>query len=220
MDIIVIAALAEEADALFAGQGSPTEPGWPAVRHVAFAGHSIRIATSGIGKVNVATVAATLHQQRPSDLLAITGTAGKIGKIDDDCFYLARAVQSDYGAERPGNFVHYTPGAWPIGPASVDHYIALPDPGTGLRAATIASADAFIECPDHSALLVERLGADLVDMETGALAQFAALADVPWVGIKATTDDANQESAGDFHANLVNASKRAAAAMERLIGRL
>ncbi len=69
-------------------------------------------------------------------------------------------------------------------------------------------------------ILVAALEADVVDMETAAIAQFAATIGVPWAGIKATTDDANHESAGDFHTNLRAAAARAARAMEQLLSLL
>ena len=94
---------------------------------------------------------------------------------------------------------------------------SIADPGLGLPHARIASGDAFIECPDHACFLAEGLSADVVDMETAALAQFCARAGVPWAGIKATTDDANEGSAGDFASNLAAAARRAAAAAERLV---
>ncbi|HEX7822904.1 MAG TPA: 5'-methylthioadenosine/S-adenosylhomocysteine nucleosidase [Sphingobium sp.] len=219
MRIILLAALPEEADAFLPGTGTSLD-GWPAARRIMVLGHEIIVAVTGIGKVNLTSVAATLHARHNADLLAITGTAGKISARPGDCFYLARAIQHDYGSERPGTFVHFTPGLVPVGPSIVDAYVALPDPGTGLPTALIASGDAFVECPDHARFLSEGLSADLVDMETGALAQFAQLAGLPWVGVKATTDDANQDSAGDFRANLAAASARAAAGMEALIGRL
>lgn len=212
MRIILLAALPEEADAFLPGAGISLD-GWPAARRVEALGHEIVIAVTGIGKVNLTTVAATLHARHRADLIAITGTAGKIGTASGDCFYLARAIQHDYGAERPGGFIHFTPGLVPVGPSIIDAYEALPDPGTGLPAALIASGDAFVECPDHARFLSEGLQADVVDMETGALAQFATLAGLPWAGIKATTDDANQDSASDFRTNLLAASARAAAAM-------
>ncbi len=219
MRVLLLAALPEEADAFLPGAGDILD-GWPAARRIEALGHEIIVAVTGIGKVNLTSVAATLHARHAADLLAISGTAGKISALPGDCFYLARAIQHDYGAERPGEFVHFSPGLVPVGPSIVDAYVALPDPGTDLPAALIASGDAFVECPDHARFLSEGLSADVVDMETGALAQFAALADVPWVGIKATTDDANQDSAGDFRANLAAASTRAAQAMERLIAQL
>jgi adenosylhomocysteine nucleosidase len=54
----------------------------------------------------------------------------------------------------------------------------------------------------------------LVDMETAAVAQAAERLGLPWMAIKATTDDANGESAGDFSANLARAARRAAEAAE------
>lgn len=220
MNIIVLAALEEEANAFLPGAGTQIHCGWLAARKVTALGHDIITATTGIGKVNMSSAAARLHALHGADLFIVTGTAGKIGTLAGDCFFLARAVQHDYGAERPGRFVHYSPGAWPIGPAALEPIDGLPDPGTGLAAALIASGDAFIECPDQARLLAEGLSADIVDMETGALAQFALNARVPWTGVKATTDEANQESAGDFHANLLTASQRAANAVERLIALL
>ncbi|MET0360233.1 MAG: 5'-methylthioadenosine/S-adenosylhomocysteine nucleosidase [Sphingobium sp.] len=219
MRIILLAALTEEADAFMTGAGTLLD-GWPAARRIGASGHEVIVAVTGIGKVNLAAVAATLHARHPADLLAITGTAGKIGTLPGDCYYLARAIQHDYGAERPGSFAHFTPGAVPVGPSVIEAYSALPDPGTGLPAALIASGDAFVECPDHARFLSEGLSADVVDMETGALAQFAAIAGLPWVGIKATTDDANHDSASDFRTNLLTASHRAARNMERLIALL
>ncbi len=54
-------------------------------------------------------------------------------------------------------------------------------------------------------------------MEVGAVAQVAARLGRPWAAIKAVTDEANGDSAGDFHANLVRAARVAGQAVERLI---
>ena len=92
----------------------------------------------------------------------------------------------------------------------------MADPGLGLPHARIASGDSFVACPDAAADLAA-LGATLVDMEVGAVAQVAAKLGLPWAAIKAVTDDANDDSAGDFHANLVRAARAAADEVERLI---
>ncbi len=220
MRILILAALDEEADAFRPGEGEPVACIWPPARRLAFDGHEVIVATTGIGKVNIATAAARLHALAGAELLLTLGTAGKLSGLAGDCFYLARSVQHDYGARRPHDFVHYNPGAWPMGPAHVEAYAALPDPGTGLPQACIASGDAFIEDPAFAAHLVAALGADVVDMETAAVAQFATGVGLPWAGIKATTDDANHDSAGDFHANLLAAAARAARAMESLLAML
>lgn len=220
MRILLLAALPEEGDAFRPGEGTVVEGSWPPARHLSHAGHDIVVAVTGIGKVHIAAAAARLHAQHGADLLAITGTAGKIGTLAGDCFFLANAIQHDYGAERPSGFVHFSAGAWPIGAGGAEPIAGLADPGLDLPHALIASGDAFVECPDHARFLAEGLRADLVDMETAALAQYASVIGLPWTGIKATTDDANHDSAGDFHSNLLAASARAAQAMERLIGLL
>jgi nucleoside phosphorylase len=54
-------------------------------------------------------------------------------------------------------------------------------------------------------------------METAAVAQVASLLGLPWCAIKAATDEANTDSASDFHVNLAAAARRAAEAAERAI---
>ena len=90
-------------------------------------------------------------------------------------------------------------------------------PQCDLPRARIATGDAFIECPDHACDMAAQLGATLVDMETAAVAQAAERLGLPWMAIKATTDDANGESAGDFSANLTRAAQRAAEAAEAVL---
>ncbi len=220
MRIILLAALDEEADAFMPSAGAHLDDAWPKIRRITTDRHEIVLAATGIGKVNIASAAARLHALYGADLLMTVGTAGKLSAIAGDCFYLARSVQHDYGARKKEAFVHYPPGAWPMGPANVEPFEALADPGIGLPHACITSGDAFIEDGAYAAHLVAALEADVVDMETAAVAQYAKAVGLPWAGIKATTDDANHESAGDFHANLLAASRRAAKAMEQLIALL
>lgn len=220
MRIILLAALPEEADAFMPGEGEALADSWPTIRRIETGGHELFLATTGIGKVNIVSAAARLHTRHGGELLMTVGTAGKLSRIEGDCFYLARAVQHDYGARKKDAFVHYPPGAWPMGPAHVEPYHAMPDPGTGLPPACITSGDAFIEDADYAAHMVAALEADVVDMETAAVAQYAVAVGLPWAGVKATTDDANHDSVGDFRANLLAASDRAARGMERLIAAL
>lgn len=221
MRIAIITGVQEEADAFLPGQYARVEQhGHLSVRFVAVGAHEIAIACCGVGKVNAALAATLLATLTHAELLMIIGTAGKLSDIAGDCFLLHEAVQGDFGAQRSEGFTHYTAGSWPIGPASVDAFRAHPLPDVGLPQARIVTGDCFVECPDHSMRLRDGLSGDLVDMETGALAQVAQRLGIPWAGIKATTDDANGESAGDFEANLLRAARRAAEAAERAISLL
>jgi len=211
-NILILAALAEEGDALFADAGKKRD-GPFAPRRLTVNGHDLTIVISGLGKVNAALAAGMLGGD--ADLLVMSGTCGSLGAAPG-AYWLAEAVQHDYGANEPGRFRRYRAGEWPIGKAGEAHFAAMPDPGLGLPHARIASGDSFVACPDAAADL-KSLGATLVDMEVGAVAQVAARLGKPWAAIKAVTDEANGDSAGDFHANLVRAAHLAGREIERLI---
>jgi nucleoside phosphorylase len=150
----------------------------------------------------------------------VIGTAGKIGAVDGDLFRIVEAVQADYGAQRRDGLAHYTAGEMPIGVADIRAFRAVEIDSLDLPPARIATSDLFIECDVHAGRVRERLSAVLVDMETAAVAQAAALLGVGWTAIKATTDGADGGSAASFAANLDAAARSAAEAARRLIERL
>jgi adenosylhomocysteine nucleosidase len=185
------------------------------IRQLNHADKRITILCSGIGKVNAGAAALYLHTQFKPDLLLVIGTAGHVSTQAGDCFYLRESLQADYGTldkfGEHGGFTLYNAGAWPIGPPDWKPFHAHPMPeALGLPQARIATADCFVKCPERSGYLRDILKADLVDMETAAVAQIAALLDIPWAGIKAVTDGANSDSSDDFHTNLERAANRAA----------
>lgn len=187
------------------------------LREVQVAQHAIRIGCCGIGKVNAAMAAMALVAHGV-DLLMVIGTAGRLRVIAGDCFVISDAFQHDYGAARAQEFVAYPAGSWPMGPVTLTPFAAAALPDLGLPRARIVTGDGFIEAQDQAALLRDRFAADLVDMETGAVAQVAARLGLPWAAIKATTDDADGGSASAFEANLAAAARRAADAAVRMIG--
>lgn len=214
-NLLILAALPEEADALFANTGT-SDPAAIHLRRFTAHGHALTIATCGLGKVNAALAVGLFGAD--ADLILMTGTCGALGAAPG-AYWIAEALQHDYGAAHPGAFRRYRAGDWPMGEAGAAHFAAMPDPGLGLPHARIASGDSFIACPDAAADLAS-LGATLVDMEVGAVAQAAARLGKPWAAIKAVTDEANDASGGDFQANLVRAARAAAGQIERLVAML
>jgi adenosylhomocysteine nucleosidase len=214
-NILILAALPEEADALFPDAGTRHDRRI-AVRRLTAHNHHLTIATCGLGKVNAALAAGLLGADAYT--LVMTGTCGALGAAPG-AYWLAEALQHDYGANEPGRFRRYRAGDWPMGEPGEAHFSAMPDPGLGLPYARIASGDSFVACPDAAADL-KSLGATLVDMEVGAVAQVAARLGKPWAAIKAVTDEANDASGGDFQANLIRAARAAAVEVERLVAML
>ena len=224
--IAIITGVQDEADA-FLRDHSATRRDSPfgTIRQLNHAGKTVTILCSGIGKVHAGAAALYMHSHFQPDLFLVIGTAGHVSRSRGDCFYLHESLQADYGTlEKFGEhdgFTHYDAGTWPIGPANWTPFKSYLMPeALALPQARIATADCFIKCPERSGYLRDVLMADLVDMETAAVAQIAAMLDVPWAGIKAVTDGANSDSSGDFHANLAAAAKRAADSAAEFIDRI
>lgn len=217
----IITGVDAEAAALFPGMSANVEAlhGFM-VRQVFFAERNIAITCSGIGKVNAAMAAMMLVEHFHAELLLVVGTAGKLNGLDGSCFQIVEAVQGDYGASRAEGFVHYRAGSWPIGEAHAEPFHAATMPDTGLAKVRIITSDCFVESADHGKRLHNALHGDIVDMETAAVAQAAARMDVPWAAIKATSDNADGNSAGDFQTNLKRAARVAGQAAERMIADL
>ena len=224
--IAIITGVQDEADAF--GRDLPStriDSPLGDIRQLGHAGKQVSILCSGIGKVHAGAAALYLHSHFQPDLFLVIGTAGHVSSLAGDCFYLGESLQADYGTlERFGDhegFTHYNAGAWPIGPSDWKPFASHPMPDDlALPQARIATADCFVKCPERSGYLRDTLKADLVDMETAAVAQIAALLAIPWAGIKAVTDGANGDSSGDFHANLERAANRAASEAARFIALL
>lgn len=221
--ILILAALAEEADAVFPDRGDASlcqerlfAHGFSS-RQCAVAGHDVRIVVTGLGKVNAALAAGLFGAEM--DLLLMTGTCGALA-APPGAYWIAEAVQHDYGAAESGGFLRYPAGEWPMGAAGPLAFAAMADPNLGLPHARIASGDSFVADPIAAAEMRDALAVQLVDMEVAAVAQAAQRMGKPWGAIKAVTDDANGESGGDFHSNLVIAARQAGAATERLVAAL
>lgn len=218
--IAIITGVEEEAAAFRPGDGELRQLQDLSLRLLDHHGLEVAITCSGIGKVNAASAATALALSWQTDMLMVIGTTGRIAAIEGDCFVINEAVQGDYGAQRANGFAHFTAGSWPIGEAILAPFVAMELPDIGLPKARIATGDSFVECLDHGARLADALGAAIVDMETGAVAQVAKRLCLPWAAIKAVSDDANHDSATDFMTHFRAAARRAAIATEEALALL
>lgn len=217
----IVSGVAFELDAFLpAKPGDVIELAGLGVRSLSHGGKQILLACEGIGKVAAATAASVLAIAGKVDLLMVLGTAGKITHHSGQVFKIADAFEADYGARQQDRFVHYSAGVVPIGPPKLHFHQAMPTPQLDLPGARIATSDSFVESADHAAYLREHFHVDLVDMETAAVAHVAARRQLPWCAIKATTDEADADSAVNFHANLAQAARMAAEAAEAFISGL
>lgn len=204
----------------------PDEPreriaeGTIAVEHLRWQGKDLFATCAGVGKVAAAVAATLLCTRFSVQLIVVIGTAGKAGPIDGDLFNIDEAIQSDFGAKRTSGLVHFSAGTLPIGVPVIEPLRAWAGASLDLPNTRIATSDLFVQCVLHAGYVHEALGAPLVDMETAAVAQAASLLGVPWMAIKATTDDADDSSDSSFAKNLAIAARASASAAERLMAML
>jgi adenosylhomocysteine nucleosidase len=212
-ELLILAALPEEADAIFPQMGDACHMSGLSIRSL----RNVVVAVCGLGKVNAALAVGRLVTAQ-TRMIIMAGTCGRLQPHPGDTYWITEAVQHDFGAARPGGFHAYRGGSWPMGDSGDTKFRAIADPGLGLPHARIASGDLFVECPKRATVIATHTGAQLIDMEVAAVAQAAHLLGLPWAAIKAVTDDANGESRSDFMANLQIAARKAGEAVERLVG--
>ncbi len=190
-------------------------------------GHDVVVALSGMGKVAAALVATSLIETTRPRALVFSGVAGGLDPALDvgDVVIAERVVQHDTGVLTDRGLQRYQPSHLPfINPTdefgsqcdaglvalAVDAAHALElDPlppaagGRGhaprITTGVVATGDVFVNGDETRRRLRDELGADVVEMEGGAVAQVADTLGVPHLIVRAVADKADDDSNIDFN---------------------
>ena len=168
------------------------------VVHGALGGEETAVVVAGIGKSNAAAGAQLALSSLGATALLNVGVAGgldprlKVG----DILRVVRTVQYDFDLSK----INGTP----VG--TLDEckspFYELPTPGSWMEA-TVATGDRFTDDMNDVAMLRERFGANVCEMELGAIAHTAFRAGVPLYAWKAISDVAGLGTqAGQYKTNL------------------
>lgn len=178
----------------------------------AHAGARIALALSGIGKVNAAAAATLLLGAFGARTLIFSGVAGGLHPdLEVGTILLAdRLAIHDYGYVSQGRFTRTASGIIPIGAPTLTEAVAVsPQVARNLerlaaavrgrlhhpiQRGAVVTADYFLNCAATREELRRTLGADAIDMESGAVAQVAAAWDVPLYVIRTLSDLAGEDS--------------------------
>ena len=172
-------------------------------------GVPVVVARCGAGKVNAAMCAAAMILHYAPKLIISTGVAGGIGegvKIGD-LVIAPHAVQYDYDTTAIGEPKAYVPlggtGRETVElPTSEKHNAVLADMAAdsykGVHRGVIATGDKFVADPAVCEALKAEFGAVSCEMETGSIAQVCAAGGVPFSGLRAISDNANDDGKVDF----------------------
>lgn len=218
MRIGLLTAMPEEASAYFPA----AKYAFDQVRKID--GVAVRI--SGVGKVNAALATAELIRAG-SDVIFVGGVCASLtGAAPGTSYLLRSAFQYDYGILKDEGIEYILPGQIP-GEEAASHRDFFADRRSSIIAqkfienmGRIATGDTFVESTKRAKELAENCKANILDMETAAVAQTCNLYDVPWCGVKTVTDQAAEGSSKDFWANLTKATKVNSAIGLRVIRRL
>jgi adenosylhomocysteine nucleosidase len=198
-------------------------------------GHDIALALSGIGKVNAAAAATLLFSVFGATRLIFSGVAGGLNpRLGVGAVLLgARLAIHDYGVISDGRFTPTASGIIPIGaPTLTELDPVAPEVAADLerlKAAVqdrldapvmlgaITTADYFLNCAQTRDELHTRLGADAIDMESGAVAQIAAEWGRPLYVIRTLSDLAGEDSHIDYPRLAAMAARNSALCVEQLL---
>lgn len=208
----LISGLLEEAQAFRPSQGT-VDSSRP---FYCRSGEGFTIACTGIGKVNGSLATACLIEQG-CDLVVSVGVAGRLSEGPLGAHWITDAIQHDYGARRPNEFARYRAGSLPFGECDLEAYRPIDNPGLDIPGARILTGDCFLEDEGQAVELGKQLDGELIDMETGAIAQVATMFGIPWAGIRAVSDSADTGGVSDFQKNLDRAAREAAEVADRLL---
>ena len=174
----------------------------------------------GVGKVFAAAVTQSMILGFSPDLIINTGVGGNLSdtlSIGDIALSTA-VVQHDMDTSPLGDpvglisginkvFLESDPDALSVMRAALD--------GIGIQNASgvIASGDQFIDSSEKKEEIVRTFGAISCEMEGAAVGQVCYMNGVPFLVIRAISDDANGESPADFPAYCVQVSENSSRAI-------
>lgn len=189
------------------------------------AGKNVVVAQCGIGKVSAARVAAVMLSAFKVDALINTGVAGSTGELCVGEIALSEnAVEYDFDTTAFGDPLGMTdlgvvkiPASETLLAAAKD---AAKDYGARFLSGTVASGDTFVADSETKAFLRENFGAICCEMEGAAIGHVAFGAGVPFLIVRAISDDGREDHAVQFEEFKSVAAKISAALVKGTLSRL
>ena len=173
-------------------------------------GADVVAAKCGVGKVNAAMCTAAMILNYAPSVVINTGVAGGIGegvKIGE-----------------PKGFVMIGGEGVVQLPTSAKHNAVLEKYAekiyNGVHTGVIATGDRFVADPAFCLQLKAEFGAISCEMETGAVAQVCAVNKTPFCGLRAISDNANDEGSVDFETFAKSSAEKCIELLKDAVGEL
>jgi adenosylhomocysteine nucleosidase len=193
----------------------------------AMAGKNAVLVKCGIGKVNAAVCAQTLINVYGASCVINTGAAGAIsGAVDiGDVVVSTDLIQHDFDTSAVGDILGVIPGLSVDSFAADERLIKIAfEAGKEVLAGKnnvftgrIATGDQFIATKAQKRKIENNFGAMCAEMEGGAVAQTCWLNNIPFVIVRAISDNADEKATMSFPEFVKLAAKNAADIVWRMI---
>ncbi len=178
------------------------------------------LALCGVGKVNASYTTALLISEYKPDLIVNCGVSGGIvpGKVEIlDMVVATSCVQHDVDTSPLGD---------PKGLVSTVNVINFPTDGSLVKElrgefkfGTVLSGEQFIADKDRKEEIVRLFDGIACDMESGAIAQCAYIADIPYLCVRCISDAGDGHAPDDFGKFCAVASDKLYVAVEGIINK-
>lgn len=194
-----------------------------------YAGNSVVLVVSGIGKVNAAICTQALIDLFGVDYIINTGVAGALNEElrVGDILISTDAVQHDMDTSLLGDPVGTIPrmaeSCFPADEALIrlaQEAAAEAEEGYRTLAGRVASGDQFIGTQEGRERIRRTVKGDCAEMEGAAIAHTCYLNRIPFVIIRAISDGADEDAGLSFEAFCEMAAKRSSALVERMLAKL
>ncbi len=178
----------------------------------------------GVGKVFAAAAAQAMILRFAPDLIITTGIAGNLSPdlAIGDVVVSQSVVQHDMDTSPLGDPVGLISGINRIYlPADADaaavFSAVLTELGIHHRAGTVASGDRFVASAAERERIVRLFSADCCEMEGAAVGQVAYVSGVPFVVLRALSDDADNAAPADFPAYCLTVAEKTSGIVARFM---
>ncbi|MDS9472923.1 5'-methylthioadenosine/adenosylhomocysteine nucleosidase [Sporosarcina pasteurii] len=189
-------------------------------------GENIVLVQSGVGKVNAAACAQALVDHFGADYLINSGVAGGLSPdvTIGDIVISTDAVQHDFDitafGEKPGIIARMDTSYFEADEKLIQLAQSAAEGLTddiNVYQGRIASGDQFIASPERKEWITENFSPYAVEMEGAAIAHVAFLNEVPFVIIRAISDDAGGEADVKYEDFVKVAAENASKMIEEMI---
>jgi adenosylhomocysteine nucleosidase len=189
--------------------------------------HSIVVVSSGIGKVNAALCAQVLVDMFAVDAIINTGVAGAIsGKLKiGDVVVSTDAMYHDFDTtacgDEPGIISRMGTSFFPADADLIDKAIqSAEELGLNAVAGRIATGDQFISNQERKDEIRNLFSPLCCEMEGAAIAHAAYLNMIPFVIIRAISDNANENSDVNFETFFRDVAVKSAEIVKKVIEKI